>query len=128
MLAVERVRHSFGERLRAQIVRQHRRPRDRLQHSPMKAVGGDQRNHHQIFAETDKHSGNTPFLASVCQVLFSARKINRRVGRIRPRQILAGRGHGEFAVLDALGPDQRIGNLADFPRLAAHRETSRQLW
>ncbi|MGO8838835.1 MAG: hypothetical protein ACLQAH_06860 [Limisphaerales bacterium] len=55
MLAVERVRHSFGERLRAQIVCQHRRPRDRLQHGPMKAGGGDQRNHYQKFAESDKH-------------------------------------------------------------------------
>lgn len=61
MFAVECVRHSFGERLRAQIVCQHRRPRDRLQHGPVKASCCDQRNNHNKFAKTGKHTGSLLF-------------------------------------------------------------------
>ena len=57
MLAVERVRHRFVESVRAKIVREHRRPRDRLQRGPMRAGCRDERNDHEDFADPDGHRG-----------------------------------------------------------------------
>ena len=37
MIAIKSFRHGFLDRLRAKIVREHRRPRDRLQQCPMRA-------------------------------------------------------------------------------------------
>ena len=55
IFAVKRAGHGFGKRVRAQVVRQHRRPRDRLQHGPMRAGARDERNHHKNFAKPDEH-------------------------------------------------------------------------
>ena len=119
MVAVERVRHGFGERLRAQIVCQHRRPRDRLQHGPMQAGGCDQRNHHKKFAETGKHTEILLFCQA--QVKFcSVRENQHESWTYLRRQILAGGGHGKLAVFYPFGGDEFVGNLADGAGLAAH--------
>jgi hypothetical protein len=56
MLAVERFRHRVAKRTRLNIVRQHRRPRDRLQRRPMQASRRDERENHQKFSEADEHA------------------------------------------------------------------------
>ena len=45
------------ERTRPQIVREHRRPRDRLQHRPVRTGRRHQRHNHTQFAEPREHNG-----------------------------------------------------------------------
>ena len=65
MFAVKRVGHGLGERTRAQVVRQHRRPCDGLQHGPMRAGGRDQRHNHTTFSKPREHNGK---LYRLCQI------------------------------------------------------------
>ena len=58
IIAIKGAGHGFGKRVRAQIVREHRRPRDRLQRGPMRAGGGDERHYHENSAEPNEHAGN----------------------------------------------------------------------
>ena len=55
MPSVESALQGLGERGCAQIVRQHRCPGDRLQHSPMRAGRRQQRNDQQDMAESGEH-------------------------------------------------------------------------
>ena len=68
MLAIERLRHGFGDGLRAKIVRKHRRPRNRLQHGPMRVRRRDEREDHKDFTEPDEHGSTLAFCFS--QVKF----------------------------------------------------------
>ena len=56
MLAIEGALHSLSQRSVTQIVREHRRPRDGLQHGPMRAGRRQQRDDQQDVAESGKHN------------------------------------------------------------------------
>ena len=55
MLAIESLRHRFGDRLFANIFRQHCRPRDGLEYRPMRAHRHDEREDDEDFAEAREH-------------------------------------------------------------------------
>jgi len=65
MPAIERLLHGFGKGVRAQIVREHRRPRHRLQRGPLRAGHRNQRHNHTKFAEPDEHNGK---LYHLCRI------------------------------------------------------------
>ena len=50
MFAVESFRHGFFDGVRAKIIREHRRPRDRLQQCPMRAEHRHEREDERDFA------------------------------------------------------------------------------
>lgn len=56
MFAVESIRHSYLDGMCAKIVREHRRPRDRLQQRPMRAKHRYKRKYDKDFAEPDGHN------------------------------------------------------------------------
>ncbi len=56
MIAVKSFRHGFFDALRAKIVREHRRPRDRLQQRPMRAKHRREREDEKDFAEPLEHA------------------------------------------------------------------------
>ena len=56
MLAVKGFRDGLLEGFRAHVVRQHRRPRHRLQRHPMRARRAEQRDYQQEVAQPVKHS------------------------------------------------------------------------
>lgn len=55
MVAIESLRDSLGDRLRAKIIREHRRPRNRLQKCPVRTRRRHERDDHKHFAEPDEH-------------------------------------------------------------------------
>ena len=54
MLAVKGACYSFRERLAAEVVGEHRCPRDALEQRPVATKRGGQRNNDQNFAESDQ--------------------------------------------------------------------------
>ena len=55
MFAIESFGNGCGQSVAAQIVGEHRRPRDRLQRGPVRAGGQHQREHDEAFSKTRKH-------------------------------------------------------------------------
>lgn len=70
MLTIEGLRNGFGNGLRAEVARQHRRPCDGLQRGPVQARRQDERNHHQKFSTARQHRGKI-------QGIFNEVKISR---------------------------------------------------
>ena len=58
MQAIEGLRHGLRHGLRAQMAREHRGPRDRLQRGPVQPGRQDQGHNHQDFTATRKHGAN----------------------------------------------------------------------
>ena len=56
MLAVKGIGNGLGERLLAEMVRQHRGPRHRLQRRPVQARCENESRHHDCFCETREHN------------------------------------------------------------------------
>jgi len=56
MVAVESFRHGFFNRVRAKIIREHRRPRDGLQQRPMRAKHRREREDEKDFANAHEHA------------------------------------------------------------------------
>jgi hypothetical protein len=55
MLTVERFGNGLSDGLRAEIVREHRRPRNRSQRGPVQACRQDDGDHHQKLSVMGKH-------------------------------------------------------------------------
>lgn len=55
MFAVKGMRHGFRERLAAEVVSEHRRPRDGLQQRPVPAERGRQCENNQKLSKTNQH-------------------------------------------------------------------------
>ena len=72
MFAVKSVRHGFRERLAAEVVCEHCRPRDGLEQRPVPAERRYQRKDNRNFAETDNHDDN---------IVENLRKSNRKSPR-----------------------------------------------
>ena len=82
MPAVERALHSLSEGGGAQIIRQHSRPRDGLQHGPMCTGSRQQRDDQQDVAKSGEHGRHSRSLVFKVKGLFL-----ETVFRLRPNQI-----------------------------------------